>query len=83
MAQSKGLELESIIKYLNIYNGEKAISHLLKVVCGIDSMILGEDEILGQVKDAFLFAMENKFTDFELNTVFKQAVTEAKKIKTE
>lgn len=83
MAQSKGLELESIIKYLNIYNGEKAISHLLKVVCGIDSMILGEDEILRQVKDAFLFAMENKFTDFELNTVFKQSVTEAKKIKTE
>lgn len=83
LAQSKDLELDSIKKYLNIYTEHSAISHLLKVVCGMDSMILGEDEILGQVKDAFLFAMENKTTCFELNTIFKQAITEAKKVKTE
>ncbi len=52
-ADFKGIRLEELLKYLNIYGGESAIGHLFKVACGFDSMVLGEDEILGQVKGAY------------------------------
>lgn len=65
-----------------IYSGKRAVAHLFSVCCGLDSMVIGEDEILGQVKRAYAFSLENGFTDYELNTVFKAAVTDAKIIKT-
>ena len=64
------------------YDDYSAIKHLFFVCCGFDSMALGEDEILGQVKKAFEFSQNNHFTDFEMNTVFKAAITTAKKVKT-
>lgn len=70
-------------EYLLVFENEKAISHLFKVACGLDSMVMGEDEILGQVKDAFKYSLDNGFTDYELNTVFKAAVTCAKRVKTD
>ena len=56
------MDIEKALKYFNIFTGENAISHLLKVACGIDSMVLGEDEILRQVKESYYFAMENNET---------------------
>lgn len=82
LAKFKGIDKDKAKKYYNIYTSETAVLHLLKVSCGMDSMVLGEDEILGQVKDAFSLALENGTTGFEFNTVFKMAVTSAKKIKT-
>lgn len=78
----KGMDIEKALKYFNIFTGENAISHLLKVACGIDSMVLGEDEILRQVKESYYFAMENNAVSTEFNTVFKMAITAAKEIKT-
>ncbi len=69
--------------YVNIYEGERAIRHLYRVACGMDSMILGEDEILGQVKDAYYFANGISDVGYELHTVFRGAITCAKKIKTD
>lgn len=66
-----------------IFDGENAIRHLFRVACGIDSMVKGEDEILGQLKNAFLLSQKNGFTDYEVNTVFKAAITSAKRIKTQ
>ena len=73
--------IDSISEYLRIYEGEKALRHLFRVASGIDSMIIGEDEILRQVKEAYAEAANN--TDFELNTAFQAAITAAKRIKTE
>ncbi len=68
---------------LALYEGERATRHLFKVASGLDSMVLGEDEILGQLRNAFLDAQEAGQTGYELNTVFRGAITAAKKVKTE
>ncbi|PJI08289.1 MULTISPECIES: glutamyl-tRNA reductase [Clostridium] len=57
------------------YKEETAIDHLMKVVCGFDSLILGEDQILGQVKDAYGTALKNKTVKDELKKLFGLAVT--------
>lgn len=78
-----GITLEEVLKYLNNYSGEGAIRHLFHVCCGFDSMVLGEDEILGQVKDAYLSALEQKTAGHELNILFQRAISCAKRIKTD
>lgn len=66
-----------------IYEGQLAVRHLYLVAAGLNSMVLGEDEILGQVKKAFLEAQEAGHTGYELNTIFKGAITAAKRVKTD
>ncbi|MEY8355758.1 glutamyl-tRNA reductase [Lachnospiraceae bacterium 54-53] len=83
VADFKKVRLEELLKYLNIYSGESAIKHLFKVACGFDSMVLGEDEILGQVKDAYQLSKDLVAADYELNVLFQKAVTSAKRIKTD
>lgn len=83
IADYKNIRLEELLKYLNIYSGESAIRHLFKVACGFDSMVLGEDEILGQVKDAYQMSKAQKTVDYEMNVLFQKAVTCAKRIKTD
>lgn len=78
-----GMEREQFIDYLYIHENEDAVQHLFRVVCGLDSMVLGETQILGQVRDAFLFAQEQGTTGTIFNTLFKQAITLAKKARTE
>ncbi|GAA0442305.1 glutamyl-tRNA reductase [Lentibacillus halophilus] len=65
--------------YLQISEGDSAVEHLLRVSAGIDSMILGETQILGQVKQAFTTAQEKETTGTIFNELFKQAITFAKK----
>ncbi|MGN1086318.1 MAG: glutamyl-tRNA reductase [Porcipelethomonas sp.] len=69
--------------YFRQYHGDKAIRHLFEVACGIDSMVIGEDEILGQTKNAYTAAQECGTVSFELNMIFQAAIACAKKIKTE
>lgn len=83
LCKFSGAQAQLVKKIAFVYEGNSAAQHLFSVCCGLDSMVLGEDEILGQVKRAFAFAAENGFTGYELNTVFKAAITSAKKIKTE
>lgn len=83
VADYKNIRLEELLKYLNIYSGESAIGHLFKVTCGFDSMVLGEDEILGQVKDAYQLSKDLGTVDYEMNVLFQKAVTSAKRIKTD
>lgn len=66
-----------------LYEDKAACRHLFRVATGLDSMVLGEDEILGQVKNAFAAAQAAGRTDYELNTIFRAAVTAAKKVKTD
>lgn len=61
----------------------EGLQHLFKVVCGLDSMVLGETEILGQVKRAYDLALQHKHTGSRLNKAFQKAFNVAKQIRTE
>lgn len=65
--------------YLQIAESDGAIEHLFRVASGLDSMILGETQILGQVKQAFLTAQDMQTTGTVFNELFKQAITFAKR----
>lgn len=69
--------------YLFAKKEEEAMKHLCCVCLGFDSIVLGEDQILGQVKDAMRNAMELKSSKKVLNHMFRSAVTIAKKVKKE
>jgi len=69
-------------KYLFIIQDEAAINHLSRVACGLDSMILGEPQILGQLKDAFRLARQYHFISGFFNPLFAHVFSVAKKIRT-
>lgn len=73
-----GIQKETFSPYLLIREGEDAVRHLFRVACGLDSMILGETQILGQVRDAFFAAQNAKSTGTMFNQVFQQTLTLAK-----
>ncbi len=68
---------------LYVYKNKEAIEHLFKVAAGLDSMVIGEAEILGQVKKAYHGARESATTGKVLNRLFEKAFNTAKKIRTE
>jgi glutamyl-tRNA reductase len=63
--------------------GRHGLEHLFKVACGLDSMVLGETEILGQLKKAYQTALHHKHTGGVLNKAFQKAFHVAKHIRTE
>lgn len=71
---------ERILPYLYMYEGEEAIWHLFSVACGLDSLMLGETQILGQLKSGFSQALSAGCVDEYLGTVFGAAITFAKRI---
>lgn len=68
--------------YLREMEGEEAYSYLFRVTAGLESMVLGEDQILGQVKNAIDFSRTMGHSKKELNKIVRDAITCAKKIKT-
>lgn len=73
------VEKEEFSPFLSIYETDGAMEHLLRVTSGLDSMVLGETQILGQMKQVFMRAQEAGTTGTIFNQLFKQAVTMAKK----
>lgn len=69
--------------YLFIYEEDEAFNHLFRVSAGIDSMVLGETQILGQVKKSFLQGQELGTTGTVYNQLFKRAITFAKRAHSE
>lgn len=83
LCRNKGVSLKETLPILYVYEGAGAIRHLTRVAAGMDSMILGEDEILRQLKEAYQTALDAKMTSFEFNTIFQMAIAAAKNIKTD
>lgn len=74
-----GTEKEAFSTYLHITEDDGAIEHLFRVATGLDSMVLGETQILGQLKQAFLTAQQAQTTGTIFNELFKQAITFGKR----
>ena len=70
-------------KYLSVHRGREAVRQLFRVASGLESMVIGEDQILGQVRQAYEFAAKMGATGKVLNKMFLEAVTLAKRIKRE
>ncbi|QSS99134.1 glutamyl-tRNA reductase [Pontibacillus sp. ALD_SL1] len=79
LSQWFNIDKEEFSPFLSIYESDGALEHLYRVTCGLDSMVLGETQILGQMKQAFLRAQEAGTTGTIFNQLFKQAVTLAKR----
>lgn len=88
-ALSKGIAFyqsyfeEDVMPYLSIRQGEEALRHLFEVTSGLDSIVVGEDQILGQVKKAHSDAMSEQASGKVLNKIFREAISTAKHIKSE
>lgn len=65
------------------YQGDDVIRHLLRVACGLDSMVLGEPQILGQIKTAYSDALNNGVVGKYLGRLFQHAFTVAKQVRTD
>lgn len=82
LAEFSHISAEELTRYVMFFCDDAAAAHLFRVACGIESMVIGEDEILGQTKQAYALAKEYNAADYELNMVFQAAIACAKKIKT-
>ncbi|MED5430464.1 MAG: glutamyl-tRNA reductase [Pseudomonadota bacterium] len=74
--------VKDYLPYTYTYEGEEAIKHLFHVASGMDSMVIGETEILGQVKDAYRIANEHKSINSSLKRLFEFAFSVAKEVRT-
>ncbi|MCY9206409.1 glutamyl-tRNA reductase [Bacillus atrophaeus] len=79
LAEWFGLSKEDLSPFLTFYESDAAVEHLFRVACGLDSMIIGETQILGQVRASFKAAQEEKTIGTVFNALFKQAVTVGKR----
>lgn len=77
------LSSEQLTPHLYWHAGDRAIAHLFRVAASLDSMIVGESQILGQLKDAFEVALTHKSSGLLLNKIVKKAISVAKRVRTE
>ncbi|UOK57177.1 glutamyl-tRNA reductase [Bacillus sp. CMF21] len=78
-----GIDKDSFSPFLTMYENDGAIDHLFNVSCGLDSMVLGETQILGQVRSSFLLGQTEDTIGTVFQHLFKQAITLAKKAHSE
>jgi len=74
-------ELKVFSEHMYVHEEEDAIEHLFKVVSGLDSMVIGESEVLGQVKNSYRVALENKTIDSKLKRLFEYSFSVAKNVR--
>lgn len=83
LAGIAGVSVDELNSYLYIHRGKDAVRHLFRVSASLDSMILGEPQILGQVKEAYGQAVESRFSGLVLNKLFHRSFFVAKRVRTE
>ncbi|MEE8319505.1 MAG: glutamyl-tRNA reductase [bacterium] len=83
LSEYHSVERKKIDPHLYTFSGEEAIGHMFKVASSLDSMVVGEPQILGQVKDAFTCAINAKSTGNVLNRLLHKTFSVAKRVRTE
>jgi len=83
LAREHGVSLEEVGKFTYEFEETDAVRHLYRVVSGLDSMVLGEPQILGQVKRAYEVAREAGTTGTVLDRLLQQGLAAAKRVRTE
>ncbi len=83
LAEARSVEPAWVTPYLYHYNGSDAIRHMFRVASSLDSMIVGEPQILGQLKSAYLLAKEHGSVNGFLDLVMTRAFNVAKRVRTE
>ncbi|MDI6727251.1 MAG: glutamyl-tRNA reductase, partial [Smithellaceae bacterium] len=83
MLRQGNLSPEEMERCVYIYEGSEAVRHLYLVASSIDSLVMGEAQILGQVKEAYRFAAEKGTTGIILNKILHHAFRVAKRVRTE
>lgn len=83
LSQFHQVDEQELKQSLYCYREHEAIQHLFRVSCGLDSLVLGEPQILGQIKQAFATAGQTKSVNKLLNRLFQNAFTVAKRVRTE
>ncbi|QLK61139.1 glutamyl-tRNA reductase [Enterobacteriaceae bacterium Kacie_13] len=77
------LSEDEVRKSLYWHHGNEAVSHLMRVASGLDSLVLGEPQILGQVKKAFAESQNGQAVSGELERLFQKSFSVAKRVRTE
>ncbi|PJE95584.1 glutamyl-tRNA reductase [Streptomyces carminius] len=83
LARHSGVGLEELTPYLYVHYEDRAVHHLFSVACGLDSMVVGEGQILGQIKDALAVAQRRHTAGRLLNDLFQQALRVGKRAHSE
>ncbi len=83
LAEWHELSAQDLEDSLYAYTEREAAGHLFRVSCGLDSLVLGEGQILGQVHDAFLLAQTEQAADKVISALFQRAFSVAKKVRTD
>lgn len=81
-AKSAGLSYNEVAENIEACKGTDVILHLLKLSSGLDSLVIGEDQILGQVKRAFEFSRNNGYAGSYLSVIFDRAIRVGGKVRT-
>lgn len=83
LARHTGVSLDELTPHLYVHYEDRAVAHLFSVVCGLDSMVVGESQIVGQVKAALRFAQGTATTARLLTGLVQQALRVGKRARTE
>jgi len=83
LQQIHNVELSQLQSCHYIFSAEQAVQHIMRVASGLDSLILGEPQILGQMKSAYAVAQEAGTIGPELDRLFRQTFTVAKQVRTD
>jgi glutamyl-tRNA reductase len=83
LAQHSGVGLEELTPYLYVHYEDRAVHHLFSVACGLDSMVVGEGQILAQIKDSLARAQDLHSAGKLLNDLFQQSLRVGKRAHSE
>lgn len=83
LADYHSFPIEEISPYLYTLGMQETVRHAFRVACGLDSMVLGEPQILGQIKDAVRVAQEQESMGKKLNALFQKTFSVAKEVRTD
>ena len=83
LAQKNGIDVKQLLNHVYRYENAQAVTHLMRVASGLDSLMLGEPQIMGQVKTALNLAKESDVVSPNLNRIFEYAFYAAKRVRSE